>query len=139
MYICRSRSGSNQLKALSIASREDRPAQVKRKRTPIKKKLVLPKKKGVDIPKMSLDSPFMGIRSKTVLPSSSAMSMRSKRRISLWFVICLLNLLVVCETNACLNLHFCKTLFMWDWNYGEFMWDLIHVRPMVNCNAFVNF
>ena len=51
MYnICRSRSGSNQPEALYIASREDRPAQVKRKRPPIKKKLGLPKKKAVDIP-----------------------------------------------------------------------------------------
>jgi hypothetical protein len=58
MYnICRSRSGSNQPEALSIASREDRPAQVKRKYIPIKKKLGLPKKKAIDIPKVPLDSP----------------------------------------------------------------------------------
>ena len=38
MYnICRSRSGSNQPETLSIASHEDRPTQLKRKRTPIKK------------------------------------------------------------------------------------------------------
>ena len=66
-----------------IASREDQPAQVKRKRTPIEKKLGLPKKKAVDIPKMSLDSPLMDTRSKAVLPSSLAMSPRSKRRLSL--------------------------------------------------------
>ena len=84
MYnIRRSRSGSNQPKALSIASREDRPAQVKRKRTPIKKKQGLPKKKDVDIPKVPLDSPSMGTRSKAVLPSSPAMSTQSKRRLSL--------------------------------------------------------
>ena len=84
MYnICRSRSGSNQPKTLSIASREDRLAQVKRKRTPIKKKLGLPKKKVVDIPKVQLDSPSMDTRSKAVLPSSLAMSPRSKRRLSL--------------------------------------------------------
>ena len=114
----------------SIASREDRPAQVKRKRIPIKK-LGLPKKKVVDISKVPLNSPSMGTRSKAVLPSSLAMSPRSKRRLSLWFVICLLNLLVVCETNICLNLHSCVTLFVCDWNYDGFMWDL------VNCNACV--
>ena len=140
MYnICRSRSGSKQSETLSIASREDRPAQVKRKRTPIKKKLGLPKKNVVDIPKVPLDSPSMGTRSKAVLPSTPAISIWSKRRLSLWFMICLLNLLVICETNVCLNLYFCETLFMWDWNYDEFMWDLFYVRPMVNCNAFVNF
>ena len=84
MYnICRSRTGSNQPEALSIASHEDRPAQVKRKRTPIKKKLGLPKKKAIDIPKVLLDSPLMDTRSKAVLPSSPAMSTRSKRRLSL--------------------------------------------------------
>ena len=140
MYnICRSRTGSNQPEALSIASHEDRPAQVKRKRTPIKKKLGLPKKKVVDIPKVPLDSASMGTRSKAILPSSPAISTRSKRR--LWFVICLLNLLVVCETNVCLNSHSCVTLFMWDLIYVTetmvdlcetlFMWDL------VNCNACV--
>jgi hypothetical protein len=68
MYnIYRSRSGSNQPEAVSIASREDQPAQVKRKRTPIKKKLGLPKKKAIDIPKVPLDSPSMGTRSKAVL------------------------------------------------------------------------
>jgi hypothetical protein len=68
MYnICRSRSGSNQLEAVCIASHENQPAQVKRKRTPIKKKLGLPKKKAIDIPKVTLDSPSMGIRSKAVL------------------------------------------------------------------------
>ena len=36
-------------------------------------------------------------------------------------MICLLNLLVICETNVCLNLYFCETLFMWDWNYDEFV------------------
>ena len=128
MYnICRSRSGSNQSESLSIASREDRPAQVKRKRTPIKK-LGLPKKKAADIPKVPLDSPSMGTRSKAVLPSTPAISIWSKRRLSLWFMICLLNLLVVCEINVCLNLHSCVTLFMCGWNYGGFMWDLIYVR-----------
>ena len=84
MYnICRSRSGSKQSETLSIASREDRPAQVKRKRTPIKKKLGLPKKKHVDIPKVPLDSPSMDTRSKTTLSSSSDMSTRSKRRLNL--------------------------------------------------------
>ncbi|KAG0536258.1 hypothetical protein BDA96_03G048900 [Sorghum bicolor] len=39
------RSGSNQSEAFSIASCKNRPAQVKRKWTPIKKKLGLPKKK----------------------------------------------------------------------------------------------
>ena len=29
--------------------------------------------------------------------------------------------LVVCEINVCLNSHFCVTLFMWDWNYDEFV------------------
>ena len=113
MYnICRSRSGSKQSETLSIASREDRPAQVKRKRTPIKKKLGLPKEKAIDIPKVPLDSPSMGTRSKTVLPSSLAMSTRSKKRLSFLFVICLLNLLDVCETNVCLNSYSCVTLFM---------------------------
>ena len=84
MYnICRSRSGSNQPKSLSIASREDQPAQVKRKQTPIKKNLGLPKKKVVDIPKVPLDSPSMGTRSKALLPSSPTMSTRSKRRLSI--------------------------------------------------------
>ena len=87
MYnICRSRSESNQPETLSIASREDRPAQVKRKRTPIKKKLGLPKEKAIDIPKVPLDSPSMGTRSKTVLPSSLAMSTRSKKKAQ--FFIC---------------------------------------------------
>ena len=132
MYnICKSRSGSNQPESLSIASRDDRHAQVKRKQTPIKKKLGLPKKKAVDIPKMSLDSPLMDTRSKAVLPSSPAMSTRSKRWLNLWFMICLLNLLVIYETNVCLNSHSCVTLFMCDWNYDGFMWDL------VNCNAYV--
>jgi hypothetical protein len=73
MYnICRSRSGSNQPEAVSIASREDQPAQVKRKQTPIKKKLDFLKKKAVDILKVPLDSPSMGTRSKIVLPSSPA-------------------------------------------------------------------
>jgi hypothetical protein len=46
MYnICRSRSGLNQPEAVSITSCQDWPTQVKRKRTPIKKKLNLPKKK----------------------------------------------------------------------------------------------
>jgi hypothetical protein len=112
--ICRSRSGSNQPKSLSIASREDRPAQVKRERTPIKKKLGLPNKKAIDILKVPLDSPSTGTRSKAILLSSPAMSTRRKRRLSLWFVICLLNLLVVCETNVCLNSHSCVTSFMWD-------------------------
>ena len=66
-----------------IASHEDQPAQVKRKRTPIKKKLGLPKKKAADIPKVPLDSPSMGTRSKVVLPSSPTMSIQSKRRLSL--------------------------------------------------------
>ena len=143
MYnICRSRSGSNQPESLSIASREDRPAQVKRKRTPIKKKLGLPKKKAVHIPKVPLDSPSMGTRSKAVLPSSPVVSTQSKRRLSLWFVICLLNLLVVCETNVCLNSHSCVTLFMWDliyvwlklwWILCEilFMWDLVNSNACV--------
>jgi hypothetical protein len=79
MYnIHRSRSGSNQLEALSIASYEDGPAQVKRKRAPIKKKLGLPKKKGIDISKVPLDSLSIGTRIKTVLPSNPAMSMQSK-------------------------------------------------------------
>ena len=115
MYnICRSRSGSNQPETLSFASREDRHAQVKRKRTPIKKKQGLSKKKTVDISKVPLDSPSMGTRSKVVLSSSPAMSTRSKKRLSFLFVICLLNLLDVCETNVCLNSHFCVTLFMCD-------------------------
>jgi hypothetical protein len=76
--ICRLRSGSNQPEALSIASRKDQPAQVKRKQTPIKKKLGLPKKKAVNIPNMPLDSLSMGTRSKTILPNSPAMSTRSK-------------------------------------------------------------
>jgi hypothetical protein len=69
-------------------------------------------------------------RSKAVLPSSPAMSTRSKRRLSLWFVICLLNLLVVCETNVCLNSHSCVTLFMWDsliYVWLKLWW--IYVRP----------
>ena len=78
-----SRSGSNQPKALSIASHEGWHAQGKRKLKPIKKKLGLPKKKGIDIPKVPLDSPSMGTRSKTGLPSSPAMSTRCKRRLSL--------------------------------------------------------
>ena len=108
--------------ALFIASREDWLAQVKMKRTPIEKKLCLPKKKTIDILKVPLDSPSMGTRSKALLPSSPTMSTRSKRRLSLWFVICLLNLLVVCETNVYLNSHSYETLFMWD---------------LVNCNACV--
>jgi hypothetical protein len=76
--IRRSRSGSNQPKALSIASREDGPAQVQRKRAPIKKKLGFPKKKNVDILKVPLDSLLMGIRSKIVLSSSLAMSTQSQ-------------------------------------------------------------
>ena len=28
---------------------------------------------------------------------------------------------IVCETNVCLNSHFCVTLFMWDWKYGGFV------------------
>ena len=78
-----SRSGSNQPKALSIASHEGWHAQGKRKLKPIKKKLGLPKKKGVDIMKVPLDSPSMGTRSKKGLPSNPAMSMQSKRRLSL--------------------------------------------------------
>jgi hypothetical protein len=58
------------------------------------------------------------------------MSTRSKRRLSLWFMICLLNLLVVCETNVCLNSHSCVTLFMWDsliYVWLKLWW--IYVRP----------
>jgi hypothetical protein len=70
----------------------------------------------------------MGTRSKKGVPSSPTMNTRSKRRLSLWFVI---YSLFVCETNVCLNSHFHVTLFMWDWNCGDlwtydvtlFMWD----------------
>jgi hypothetical protein len=127
--ICRLRSGSNQPEALSIASRKDQPAQVKRKRTPIKKKLGLPKKKAVNIPNMPLDSPSMGTRSKAILPNSPAMSTRSKRRLSFLFMICLLNLLVVCETNVYLNSHSCVTLFTWDLIYVWLKLWWIYVRP----------
>jgi hypothetical protein len=79
----RSRSGSNQPEALSIAHIEDQLAQVKRKRTTINKKLGLPKKKSVHNLKVPPDIPSMGTRSKKGVPSSPAMSMRSKRRLSL--------------------------------------------------------
>jgi hypothetical protein len=81
----------------------------------------------------------MGTRSKAVLPNNPAMSTRSKRRLILWFVICLLNLLVVYETSACLNSHssvrpyLCVTETMVDLCETLFMWDL------VNCNACVKF
>jgi hypothetical protein len=79
----------------------------------------------------------MGTRSKVVLPSSPTISTRSKRRLSLWFVTCLLNLLIVCETNTCLNSHsstrpyLCMAEIMVDLCETLFMWDL------VNCNACV--
>jgi hypothetical protein len=53
---------------------------------------------------------------------------KSKRRLNLWFVICILNLLVVCETNVCLNSHCYVTLFMWDLIYVWLKLWWIYVR-----------
>jgi hypothetical protein len=76
-----------------------------------------------------LDSPSMGTRSKAVLLAALPWAHEAKKRLSLWFVICLLNLLVVCETNACLNLHSSVTLFMWDLIYVWLKLWWIYVRP----------
>ena len=84
MYmICRSRSGSNQPKIFAVALIEDQLDQVKKKWKAVKKKFGLPKKKKIDNPKVPLDSPSLGTRSKKGVPNSPAMSTRSKRRLSL--------------------------------------------------------
>ena len=57
---------------------------------------------------------------------------------------------IVCETNVCLNSHFCVTLFMWDWKYGGFvnnfcvnLWlyafvkFFMHLISSLYCNIFV--
>jgi len=84
--VCRSRSGSNQLEALSIEhpSHIEPPVKAKdnKKVNPTKKKQVLGIK-NVRPTNVPLDSPSMGTRSKKIQPPSPAMSTRSKRRLSL--------------------------------------------------------
>jgi len=76
MYMCRSRSGSNQPEPISTEFHS--PTKEKAKRT--KKQLASNLKK---IPMLPLDSPAMGTRNKTAKLASPANSTRSKRRLSL--------------------------------------------------------
>jgi len=71
MYMCRSRSGSNQPEPISTEFHS--PTKEKAKRT--KKQLASNLKK--------IDSPAMGTRNKTAKLASPANSTRSKRRLSL--------------------------------------------------------
>ena len=116
----RSGSGSNQPKPLSIefADTKDQSA-INAKAKP---KAPQNAKKKTNIPMQPLDSPAMGTRRKKMAPASPAMSTRSKRRLSLWwiscicspsmmyvwttlFVLCLCSNLDVCVNwNACVNL-----------------------------------
>lgn len=81
----RSRSGSNQPEALSIdfPAHTDQPRKAKAKKVTFKTKKKVLGKEAVNKPKVILDSPAMGTRSKTSQPASPAMSTRSKRRLSL--------------------------------------------------------
>ena len=84
--VCRSRSGSNQSKALSIEhpSHIEPPVKTKgnKKVKPTKKKQGLGNK-NVGTTNVPLDSPSMGARSRKTQPPSPTMSTRSKRRFSL--------------------------------------------------------
>jgi len=81
----RSRSGSNQPEALSIdfPAHIDQPRKAKAKKVTFKAKKKVLRKEAVNKPKVILDSPAMGTRSKTSQPASPVMSTRSKRRLSL--------------------------------------------------------
>ena len=82
----RSRSGSNQPEALSIdfPAHTDQPRKAKaKKKVTFKTKKKVLGKEAVNKPKVILDSPAMGTRSKTSQPTSPTMSTRSKRRLSL--------------------------------------------------------
>jgi hypothetical protein len=86
VHICRSRSGSNQLEALSIdfPAHKDQPRKAKtKKRVTFKTKKKELGKEKIKKPQVILDSPAMGTRSKASQPASPAMSTRSKRRLSL--------------------------------------------------------
>ncbi|OEL28481.1 hypothetical protein BAE44_0010499 [Dichanthelium oligosanthes] len=83
----KSRSGSNQLEPISINCLESSeqvqvpPAALVQKKAKRKRKDLAKESSKHSI--ISLDSPTMGIRSKKPIPASSAMSTRSKRRLSL--------------------------------------------------------
>jgi len=82
----RSRSGSNQPEALSIdfPTHTDQPRKAKaKKKVTFKTKKKVLRKEAVNKPKVILDSPAMGTRSKTSQPASPVMSTRSKRRLNL--------------------------------------------------------